>query len=43
MHAGQSRGVDCMSGDAGAFCECEVMTPDRTAMQVRSSGWGRSS
>ena len=34
MHAGQSRRVGRMSGDAGAFPECELntlMTPDHTA------------
>ena len=24
MHAGKAKGVGCMSGDAGAFPECEV-------------------
>ena len=36
-HAGQSQVVGRMSGDAGAFPEC-VITPDRTTIQVRSSG-----
>ena len=25
MHAGQSKGVNCKSGDAGALPECEVI------------------
>ena len=40
-HAGQSLVVDRMSGDAGAFPECvgnTLITPDRTTIQVRSSG-----
>ena len=40
-HAGQSQVVGRMSGDAGAFPECvgnTVITPDRTTIQVRSSG-----
>ena len=40
-HAGQSQVVGCMSGDAGAFPECvgnTLITPDRTTIQVRSSG-----
>ena len=40
-HAGQSQVVDRMSGDAGAFPECvgnALITPDRTTIQVRSSG-----
>ena len=41
MHAGQSQWVGRMSGDAGEYPECEVntlITPDRTTIQVRSSG-----
>ena len=34
----KSGGVGCLSGDAGTLLECEVMTPDYTAFQVRSSG-----
>ena len=37
--------VGRISGDAGAFPECEVnvlITPDRTTIQVRSSGCGRA-
>ena len=40
-HAGQSLVVGRMSGDAGAFPECvgnALITPDRTTIQVRSSG-----
>ena len=40
-NAGQIQGVVRMSG---AFPECEVKTlirPDRTTIQVRSSGWSR--
>ena len=40
-HAGQSQGVSRVSGDAGAFSECELntlITPDRATIQVRSSG-----
>ena len=40
-HAGQCQGVGRISGDAGAFPECEVntlITPDRTIIQVRRSG-----
>ena len=40
-HAGQSQVVGRMSGDAGAFQECvgnTLITPDRTTIQVRSSG-----
>ena len=40
-HAGQSQVVGRMSGDAGAFSECvgnTLITPDRTTIQVRSSG-----
>ena len=40
-HAGQSQVVDRMSGDAGASPECvenTLITPDRTTIQVRSSG-----
>ena len=37
-HAGQSQVVGCMSGDTGAFQECVGITPDRTTIQVRSSG-----
>ena len=43
-HAGQSQGVDLMSGDAGALPVCEVNTliiPDLTTIQVRSSGCDR--
>ena len=38
-HAGHGHGR--MSGDAGAFPECvgnTLITPDRTTIQVRSSG-----
>ena len=38
-------GVGRMSADAGAFLECEVntlITPDRTTVQLRSSGLGRA-
>ena len=41
MHAGQSQVVGRMSEDAGAFPECvgnTPITPDRTTIQVRSSG-----
>ena len=44
-HAGQSQVVGRMSGDAGAFPECvgnTLITPDRTTIQVRSSGYGRA-
>ena len=44
-HAGQSQVVGRMSGDAGAFPECvgnTLITPDRTTIQVRSSGHGRA-
>ena len=44
-HLGQSQVVGRMSGDAGAFPECEVntlFTLDRTTIQVRSSGKGRA-
>ena len=40
-HAEQSQVVCRMSGDAGAFAECvgnTLITPDRTTIQVRSSG-----
>ena len=40
-HAGQRQVVGRMSGDAGAFLECvgnTLITPDRTTIQVRSSG-----
>ena len=40
-HAGQSQMVGRMSGDVGAFPECvgnTLITPDRTTIQVRSSG-----
>ena len=40
-HAGQSQVVGRMSEDAGAFPECvgnTLTTPDRTTIQVRSSG-----
>ena len=40
----KARGVGHMSGDVGAHPECEVktlMTPDYTAVQVRSSGQGQ--
>ena len=40
-HAGESQVVGRMSGDAGAFAECvgnTLITPDRTTIQVRSSG-----
>ena len=40
-HAVQSQVVGRMSGDAGAFPECvgnTLITPDRTTIQVRSSG-----
>ena len=40
-HAGQSLMVGHMSGDAGASSECvgnTLITPDRTTIQVRSSG-----
>ena len=40
-HAGQSHVVGRMSGDVGAFPECvgnTLITPDRTTVQVRSSG-----
>ena len=43
-HAGQSQVVGRMSGDAGAFPECvgnTLITPDRTTIQVCSSGQGR--
>ena len=43
--AGQSQRDGRMSGDAGAFPQCEVntlITPDRTTIQVRSSGKGSS-
>ena len=38
-HAGQNQGVGRMSGDAGAFPECEVntlITSDRTTIHVGS-------
>ena len=44
-HVGQSQGVGRMSGDAGAFPECEVntlITPDRNTIQVRNPGYGRA-
>ena len=44
-HAGQGQGVGRMSGDAGAFPECDVNTliaPGRTTIQVPSSGQGRA-
>ena len=44
IHAGQSKGVGRMSGDAGGLPECEgktLMTSDNTAVQVHSSGYGR--
>ena len=31
-----SHGVVCMLGGAEAFPECEMMTPDHTAVQARS-------
>ena len=40
-HAGQSQVVGRMSGSVGAFSECvgnTLITPDRTTIQVRSSG-----
>ena len=40
-HAGQSHLVGRMSGDAGVFPECVgniLITPNRTTIQVRSSG-----
>ena len=40
-HAGQSQVVGSMSVDAGAFPECvenTLIIPDRTTIQVRSSG-----
>ena len=40
-HAGQSQGGWSQSGDTGAFPECvgnTLITPDRTTIQVRSSG-----
>ena len=37
-HAGQSQWL----GDAGEFSECGVITPDRTIIQVRSSGYDRA-
>ena len=40
-HAGQSQVVGRMSGDAAAFPKCvwnTLITPDRTTIQVRSSG-----
>ena len=37
-NAGPNHGVGPMSGDAGASPECEVMTPDHTAIQVCSYG-----
>ena len=40
-HAEQSQVVGRMSGDAGAFTECvgnTLIAPDRTTVQVRSSG-----
>ena len=40
-HAGQGQGIGGMAGDAGEFSECDVytlITPDRTSIQVRSSG-----
>ena len=40
-HEGQSQMVGRMSGDDGEFPECvgnTLITPDRTTMQVRSSG-----
>ena len=43
-YAGQFQGVGRMSGDVGAFSESEVntlITPDRTTIQVLSSGYGR--
>ena len=44
MDAGQSLVVGRIKGDSGAFPECvgnTLITPDRTTIQVRSSGWGR--
>ena len=44
-HAGQSQVVGIMSGDARAFPECvgnTLITPDRTTIQVRSSGYCRA-
>ena len=44
-YAVQSHVVGRMSGDAGAFPECvgnTLITPDRTTIQVRSSGYGRA-
>ena len=41
-HAGQSQVVGRMSEDAGALPECvwnTLITPDRTTIQVRSSGY----
>ena len=41
IHAGQSHGINRISGDAGTHCECDVKTPDdHTDYQVRSSGQG---
>ena len=37
MHAGQDERVGRMTEDAGAYSECEVMTPDDSAVHVRSS------
>ena len=40
-HAGQSQLVGRMSGDAAAFPDCvgnTLITPNRTTIQVRSSG-----
>ena len=41
MHAGHTRVVGRMSGDAAAYLECEVktlMTPDHTGVHLRNSG-----
>ena len=37
----KSKGDGRMPRDAGVFSECEVMIPDDTAFQVRSSWYGR--
>ena len=44
-HAGQSLVGGRMTGDAGEFPVCvgnTLITPDRTTIQVRSSGYGRA-
>ena len=41
VDAGQNKGLGRMSGDSGAHTECQVktlMTPDHSAVKVRSSG-----